>query len=452
MRFTPFGFLLAAGLVGASMAMSQAQVLTAKLVGPWRIEIAADSIETDGTKIAVKERTVLEIPRVDIVQVRDEMHPRLPVFKQRGGGWARGPKLRKLRTQECTARGTLIPDTVCVKPPKGGKSRPFVCGKDYGLEREWGTFGRLEGGAIGAKQKVFVDYDYGPYRLDSVAVDERGKARLVMGKPGVGVILPPDLEPGEHRIMNVWVTGNTEKLTGENLYPIHFGLTQSKPPKPTVAESLLPKTLAKLRTGQPLTLVAWGDSVTHGGGVRGVKELWYQYRFVALLDERFPKANITLKTAAWPGGNSRGYMGAAPGGKYDFKRDVLDPKPDLVTIEFVNDAYLNEEATQKHYDKIMAHLNGIPAEVVLITPHFVRPDWMRLKTMKPKQDPRPYVKGLKRFAIERKIALADASARWCQLWKQGIPYITLEANSINHPDARGHEIFAQALMELFPGK
>ena len=449
MRLTPSLIVLTFALAGANMAAPQADVIAAKLTGPWRIEIGPDSVDVAGTRISVRERTVLEIPRVEIVQVCDEMHPRLPVFKTRGGGWARGPKLRKLRTQECTAWGTLIADSVRVKP-KAGDAQPFVCGRDYDLEREWGTFGRLEGGAIAPKQKVFVDYDYGPYRLDSVAVDEHGKARLVVGKPGVGVILPPELAEGERSIMNIWVTGRTEKLTPENLYPIHFGLAKAKTPKPSNAECLLPKTLAKLRSGEPLTIVAWGDSVTNGGGVGRAKELWYQHRFVALLRERFPQANITLKTAAWPGGNSRGYMGAAPGGKYDFKRDVLDPKPDLVTIEFVNDAYLNEEATQKHYDKIMAHLNGIPAEVILITPHFVRPDWMRLKTMKPKADPRLYVKGLKRFAAERKIALADASASWCQLWKQGLPYITLEANSINHPDARGHEIFAQALMALFP--
>ena len=35
---------------------------------------------------------------------------------------------------------------------------------------------------------------------------------------------------------------------------------------------------------------------------------------------------------------------APAGGTYDFQRDVPDRKPDLVTIEFVNDAYLDEEA------------------------------------------------------------------------------------------------------------
>ena len=64
-------------------------------------------------------------------------------------------------------------------------------------------------------------------------------------------------------------------------------------------------------------------------------------------------------------------------------------------------------------------------------------------------DPRPYVAGVRQFTGKHRIALADASLRWGHLWKEGIPYITLLSNSINHPDDRGHELFAQALIELF---
>ena len=56
---------------------------------------------------------------------------------------------------------------------------------------------------------------------------------------------------------------------------------------------------------------------------------------------------------------------------------------------------------------------------------------------------------LRRFAAEHNLALADASARWCRLYRQSIPYVTLEANSINHPDVRGMGIFAKALMSVF---
>ncbi|MBI2434872.1 MAG: hypothetical protein HYV26_18615 [Candidatus Hydrogenedentes bacterium] len=72
--------------------------------------------------------------------------------------------------------------------------------------------------------------------------------------------------------------------------------------------------------------------------------------------------------------------------------------------------------------------------------------------MKFDEDPRPYVKGLRAFAATQHVALADASVLWCRLWRQGVPYMTRLSNSINHPDAPGHKIFADALMGVFPAR
>jgi lysophospholipase L1-like esterase len=145
-------------------------------------------------------------------------------------------------------------------------------------------------------------------------------------------------------------------------------------------------------------------------------------------------------------------MAQPRGSEKDFVRDVIEPHPDLVTIEFVNDAWLKDQALVDHYNEIMKRLSEANPEVILIAPHLVRPDWMGLNTYKFDEDPRPYVKGLKAYAQAHDLALADVSTLWCRLWRQGLPYMTLEANSINHPDARGHQLFADALMALFPGK
>ena len=219
-------------------------------------------------------------------------------------------------------------------------------------------------------------------------------------------------------------------------------LAPALPATSDIAERLLPNTLRKLRSGERLTLVAWGDSVTNMG-------IW-QVQFVKRLKERFPKADINLLTAAWGGRGSRNYLEAPAGGEKDFVRDVLAPKPDLVVMEWVNDAYLDEAGVQSHYGGFLPRLRGAGAEVVILTPHLVRPDWMDMKTMKFDEDPRPYVRGLRRFAAENGVALADASRLWCQLWRRGLPYLSLLENSINHPDERGHALFADALMGLFP--
>jgi hypothetical protein len=47
--------------------------------------------------------------------------------------------------------------------------------------------------------------------------------------------------------------------------------------------------------------------------------------------------------------------------------------------------------------------------------------------------------------------LADAARRYGRLWRQGIPYLTLMENGINHPNLAGHQILADSLLALFPG-
>jgi len=64
-------------------------------------------------------------------------------------------------------------------------------------------------------------------------------------------------------------------------------------------------------------------------------------------------------------------------------------------------------------------------------------------------EPRTYVKALAAFAERHNLALADASSRWGHLWREGIPYVTLLHNTINHPDDRGHRLFAEELLKCF---
>lgn len=420
-------------LLVLSVAGDTPGALPVRVTGPWTVEAGSTSFD-----IAPPKRE----------SARNEAHAGIPVFNPHAGGWIRGARLKNLIAEECTATGALVPDTLRLKPAPDADTA-FVPGVDYDLDPFWGTFGRLEGGAIAEGQTVYADYEYEHSRLDSIALDKSGTLRLAQGTPAPVLALPPALNPGEGVLANVFVPAGCAALTDENLFP----LDTSTPPMTTTgqeAAALLPKTLAKLGRGEPLTYVAFGDSVTNGGGVDGHKELWYQHVFAARLRERFPKAQITTLTAAWGGGNSAGYLSAPAGGRYDFQRDVLDPKPDLVTVEFVNDAYLDEEAVQAHYAGLLGKLRGVGAEVILITPHLVRPDWLKSETLKVGEDPRPYVRGLRRFAVENGVALADASRLWCSLHRQGLPYVTLLANGINHPDARGHALFADALMALFP--
>ena len=122
-----------------------------------------------------------------------------------------------------------------------------------------------------------------------------------------------------------------------------------------------------------------------------------------------------------------------------------------LVAEFVNDAGLDEVGVYQRYGKIRGEFQAIGAEWIIITPHYIRPDWMGLSSEKGNdEDPRAYVKALRKFAAENKIALAEGSLRYGRLWRQGVPYTTLMLNNINHPNPFGMSLFSDALMALFP--
>ena len=176
------------------------------------------------------------------------------------------------------------------------------------------------------------------------------------------------------------------------------------------------------------------------------KKLWV---FSTAPEVRSPVWNVV--TEAWGGRNTGSYLGEPPGSDHNYREKVLGAKPDFVVSEFVNDAGLSPAQVEERYTRLLADFQGIGAEWIVLTPHYVRPDWMGLNRERDiDNDPRPYVAGLRAFTTRHHVALADAALRYGRLWRQGLPYTTVMLNSINHPDARGMKLFADALMELFP--
>ena len=179
------------------------------------------------------------------------------------------------------------------------------------------------------------------------------------------------------------------------------------------------------------------------------RERW-QEQFVIRLRERFPQARIELVTEAWGGRNTASYLAEPPGSPHNYREKVLGAKPDLVISEFVNDAGLKPEQVEERYSRLLADFRAIGAEWIILTPHYVRPDWMNLtREREVDEDPRPYVTALRAFTAKHGVALGDASLRYGRLWRQGIPHSSLLLNAINHPDPRGMKLFADSLLALF---
>jgi lysophospholipase L1-like esterase len=319
------------------------------------------------------------------------------------------------------------------------------------VEPRWAAVGRPQADSGTVSIPVWADYEHGLGRLDSVVVDSQGKISVRQGTPHNATPHPPPLQPGETLLANIWVPGRLERLTPDNLFPVleSAGPAPAQIAKKTpVAASLLPATWAKLKSGGTLKVLAWGDSVTVGAQASDTAHR-YQDQFAARLRRRFPEAKIELSTVAWGGRNTGSFLAEPPGSPYNFAEKVLGAKPDLIVMEFVNDSNLKPEQIEERYSGLLARFREIGAEWIILTPHFVWGEWMGTGDAKVTRDPRPYVAGLKQFTAKHKIALADASRHWEHLASQGVPYQTLLSNGLNHPDDRGHKLFADALMGLF---
>ena len=414
------------------------------VVGDWDVRVAVEEPRSINA--------TLRVSPPPLISVTGERHGKVPVFNPKAGGWVKGAQLRGMQAQETTTPGLLVAGTLVLRAGAEPDAAVFARGKDYLVDEQWGTFGRTTNSTIKADQAVFASYQHYQMRLDAVVLTRAG---VVEWRPGVAraaAPLPPTVAEGERHLGNIWLPGTVAKLSSEHLFPIlETTYPETVKATPSAAEKQLPRTLKKLQSGEKLRVLAWGDSVTECQYIPEWEKNRWQAQFVTRLRERFPKANIELVTEAWGGRNTGSYLGERPGSLHNYREKVLDAKADLIVSEFVNDAGLNPKQVEERYGKLLADFQNIGAEWFILTPHYVRPDWMGLtREREVDDDPRPYVKGLREFAAKHPVALADASLRYGRLWRQGLPYSTLMLNSINHPDARGMKLFADALMELFP--
>ena len=427
--------ILAVAIVALALPMlpgAAAEVVVA-LAGDWKVRVA------DTTAGVTATETFLIAPP-DGVEVLNENIPALPLFNPAVPGWVKGVALEEVKAAECTVIRALDPDSLVVKSAPGREGTLLERGRDWEADSEWGTVGRLAEGRIAEGQPVWASYRAALRRIDSIV-------RLT--EPQIVLCEPPSIPAGSERLVNVYLPGRIEKLSNANLFPILEDRCPPLPPdQPPLAKARLPETLRRLEAGEPLKILAWGDSVTTYGR--------WQAMFVERLKARYPQSKIELVTEAWGGRNTGSYLAEPPGSDHNYQEKVLEARPHLIVSEFVNDAGMGPADVDQRYGRLLADFRGIGAEWIILTPHYVMPEWMGPGFVEHGQrdiddDPRPYVAGLKAFvaAHPEHVALADAARRYGRLWRQGIPYLSLMENNINHPNVAGHRIFADALDEVF---
>jgi len=341
--------------------------------------------------------------------------------------WAAGTRLPALLNPTGSVTvGAVVPGSVVVRSAPDGPA--YAAGSDYLLDERWAAIGRIATGRIPQGATVYLDYAYCLSRLDTVQLPPGGVPSTRRGKAVVVCPEPAGAARGHQALANIWVRPGMTAVNPADVYAIGAPPAFSPPDRgPTDALR------EKLAAGGPFVVVTLGDSVT-AGGEASKPELAFPQLFAATLQTRYPKSEISLVNAG-VGGTNSDY------GLERLDRDVIAHHPDLVVIEFVNDMGWPREKIRENYHQLISRIRGAGGEVVILTPHYIWPEWMgNFETARA---------ALKEIAAEEKVGVADASARWGALRQQGIPYETLLVNCINHPDDRGHRMFVDALMELF---
>ena len=209
-----------------------------------------------------------------------------------------------------------------------------------------------------------------------------------------------------------------------------------------VAEKQLPRTLARLRAGQPLTIGVSGDSITQGynaSAFTGAEPRMPPYPdlVAAQLEELFGGA-VTLRNRAISGWSITNGL--------DDLDNLLAERPHLVIVAYgMNDVGRRDPAWFREQTKTLLdriHKADPEIEVILVAPMLGNSQWVHT----PREMFARYRDALSSLSGPG-VALADLTKVWETLLVNKHD-LDLIGNGLNHPCDFGHRLYAQTVLAL----
>ncbi len=173
--------------------------------------------------------------------------------------------------------------------------------------------------------KVLAVRNFGLDTLYREGIDYRLEGRTLLRQPGSGMSFRQDSSFDRHNL--AWYTLQGQWVTVT--YTHHDVWTG---PKPAYQGGFMPRLMARLQGGRPVTIVSYGMSITRGMDVSGYDGVapympTYMELFAAGLRRRWTRSNVRLYNAGLPGATVE--WGAKNAAQY------INPlHPDLVVIDF----------------------------------------------------------------------------------------------------------------------
>lgn len=209
-----------------------------------------------------------------------------------------------------------------------------------------------------------------------------------------------------------------------------------------------------------VTIVAFGDSVTHGAVANGEinYETVYYNRLRQMINARRNYMPVNVINSAIGGTTA-----AASLARMD--RQVFDHHPDLVIVCFgLNDVNGSLETYLNALRTIFARCKEEEVEAIFLTPNmlntYVAEDTAKVhweyahKTAEMQNSGRmdQYMSEACALAREMEIPVCDCYSKWKALAAAGKDTTMLLANRINHPTKEMHALFAESLYETIFGE
>ncbi len=195
------------------------------------------------------------------------------------------------------------------------------------------------------------------------------------------------------------------------------------------------RTINKLISGTPITIVALGDSLTQGWMVsKGYIDFLRE-----MLHIKFPESRFKLVNTGIPGDT-------ADSGLYRLMGDVLDYNPDCVFIQYaINDAFsgFTEQQFKKNIKGIIEKINeNANTDIILITSDYIGDNADNRQV-------EGYYHQLSVLGEDYRISVALVHEYWKKKITDGIPFESLVQYDGVHPTEEGYRLMAEAVMKLF---
>lgn len=197
--------------------------------------------------------------------------------------------------------------------------------------------------------------------------------------------------------------------------------------------STLQKSIQKFTSGEPIRIIALGDSLTQGWMVRK----GYLDFLAEMLEKKYPACDATIINRGIPGDT-------AEGGLFRLREDVLDGDPDLVFIQFaLNDAFMGVDPGRfRNTIKLIVERTkaDTEAEILLITSVPIMHDASDDMAER-------FYAILADIAEEEDVAIAKVHSYWKKKVSEGIDFRGLVQGDMVHPNVEGYRLMAEAIIE-----